>query len=226
MKILKHALLSLSLVALFASPAFAQKNIKEGQITFDISYNDLPDEMKGFESMLPKEMNMFFNKDFVRVEMPTGMGSSVTISNKESGEVSTLVDMMGSKYVMNLNQEEQKEMADEANPEVNIEYIDEEKEIAGYKCKKAQISVDENEMEVWYTEEIDVKGSISPNMPDSFEQLDGFPMEYSINTGQFTMVMSVAKVDKKGIDKKMFEIPAGYKEVTPEEFQKMFGGGM
>ena len=55
-------------------------------------------------------------------------------------------------------------------------------------------------------------------------KLTGFPLEYIINNGMFSMVFSALEV-KNEFDMNVFNIDTkGFKEMTMEEFQNAMGG--
>ncbi|MDU1906621.1 MAG: PNGase F N-terminal domain-containing protein [Dysgonomonas sp.] len=45
-----------------------------------------------------------------------------------------------------------------------LTFLDETEKIAGYNCKKAKTIINSNTLEIWYTTELGVKGSMQPNV--------------------------------------------------------------
>ncbi len=114
----------------------------------------------------------------------------------------------------------------EEAPKPVIEKTGDTKEIAGYKCKMATVSMtletgQEIETDVYYTDEI-----YSPAMDfnNEFEGIEGFPFEYIMDMGQMKMKFSVMKVKKGNVKKSDFILSDEYQEVTEEELKSMFGG--
>jgi GLPGLI family protein len=211
------------LIALSIIPAFAQKGF-EGTVKYKIEYEDLPEEMAGFEAMLPKEMAMKIKGNKSRTEQNTGMGTTVSISDGDNGTMVTLMDMMGSKVAIKMGEDElkkQKEVAKISTPK--IDYLDETKDIAGYACKKAEITPDgsDESVVVYYTNEIQ-----SPKVGEKYEGLKGFPMQYEMKNQGMTMIMTVTEVNKEKISKSEFTVPDEYEEMTMEEFQNNMGSQM
>ena len=206
-----------------ALPTLAQKKF-EGTIKFDLSYEDLPAEMAAMEAMLPDEMVTVIKGEKSRLEQSMGMGmSSVTITDMKKGSGVLLMDMMGKKVAMEMTKEELEKMdkkkASQKEPE--FKYVDGAKEIAGYKCKKAIVSIEgAGEMELYYTEELPAGAS------KQFEGLKGFPLEYTISQGPMKINVSASSVKQEKVNAKLFEIPDGYDKMTFEEFQKSMGGMM
>jgi GLPGLI family protein len=192
----------------------------EGQIKYKIAYKDLPAEMAQFESMLPSEATTTMKGDLFKMEQAMGMGGKqVTImDNKEQSGV-LLMDMMGKKSAIVMTPDKRKEL-EGTEEDVEITYLSEAKSIAGYNCKKALLKTKGAEgttMEVYYTE--DLKGI----KHHQTKGLKGFPLQYSVNSGMFTVVMTAEKVTKGKVSDDEFSIPPGYESITFEQFQKSMG---
>lgn len=206
-----------------ALPTLAQKKF-EGTIKFDLTYEDLPAEMAAMSAMLPDEMVTIIKGEKSRLEQSMGMGmSSVTITDMKKGSGIVLMDMMGQKIAMEMTKEELEKMdkkkSSQKKPE--FKYVDGAKEIAGYKCKKAIVSLDgAGEMELYYTEELPSGAS------KQYEGLKGFPLEYTIAQGPMKIKVTAKSVKQEPVNNNLFEIPSGYDKMTFEEFQKSMGGMM
>jgi len=207
----------------------AQKNAPfEGTITYTISFegSGLPPEamamLNGAESVT------YIKGDKRRTDMNMAIQSTSAIMDTKSKQIVTLMDMMGQKYLIRMNEADLKK--EEANaPQTSIKYLDETKMIAGYKCKKAEVTLKgkdgkEEVVNVYYTEEIPTS-----DLKSAYKGLKGFPMEYTINQGGIKMSFTTKSVSKEAVADSKFEIPKeGYKETTMDEFQKemmKMGGG-
>jgi GLPGLI family protein len=201
----------------------AQKSF-EGTINYGLSYEDLPAEMAAMEAMLPDEMTIQIKGQQSRMEQSLGMGmSQVTITDMKKGSGVLLMDMMGKKMAMELSKEELEKMdkKKKTQKEPEFKYVDGTKEIAGYNCKKAIVSVEgAAEFEIYYTEELP-KGASK-----TYEGLKGFPLQYTIAQGPMKIKVTAEKVKQEKLDKSLFDIPDGYDKMTFEEFQKEMGGMM
>lgn len=213
--------LSFILALFMSSMLFAQDF--EGTIKYEISYEDLTEEMKAHASMLPDGFQIEVDKEMSKVTQPSPMGGNptVAISNQKTGESLTLMDVMGQKLALKISGEEKKEMEEKSEGDVDIKYIDgDEKEIAGYNCKKAILETkDGSEITIYYTEDL-------PNIDvsDQASGIKGFPMEITTVTDMFTTITRVTTIEEGKVDKIKMEVPEGYNEVSMEEFKKMFGG--
>lgn len=207
--------ISLIIALAMSTMVFAQKDF-EGEITYDIQYEDLSAQMEAYKSMLPSKSNVFVKGNLSKVVTPNGMGGeTMIISDAENGETLTLINQMGNKIATKSNS---KELEKEA--EVEVEYLDETKEILGYKCNKALVTnKDGNEIEVFYTEELNhIKFSTNAM------KVKGFPMQIIIGAEQFTMIQTVEKIDENKVKKFSLDVPSDYKLMTQEEIMKMQSG--
>lgn len=216
---MKKTILALSLSVLCVIKVNAQnKPGFEGIVTYTISFegSGLPQEaltmFKGSETVV------YIKADKHRVDMLMPMQStSFIVDNKNKNSV-TLMDIMGKKFLIRMNEADIKKEQD-ASPEITIRYTGETKLIAGYQCKKAEIIVKggkENAINVFYTEELPTN-DIKP----VYKGLKGFPLEYSANQGGMEMKFTAKSISKIAVADSKFEIPKqGYTETTIEELQK------
>ncbi len=196
-----------------------------GVITYKITYPGTEVDAS-MAAMMPKMAVLTIKEHMSKFEINMGqMGSQVQIFDGDANTATTVMNMMGQKlyYVETIE-----DVDVEADEKVSIDVKDETKEIAGYECTKAVVTVNEGGEEmlftIYYTEEI---GSSSMNMDSPyFKDIPGAMLEFEINTGGGTMKMEAINVDKKKVADSEFEVPEGYEEKTEEEFNQMFGGGM
>lgn len=219
----KNLTLSLLIPAFFMlfSLQAADKEFK-GVITYKISIqgSGITDEMK---TMMPKTMIMTIKGNKSRTEMVMGMGKTISISNADDKSSITLIDMMGQKIAIQSSYEDiMAEM--EKSPEVNVKVTGETKDICGYTCKKAILTVEEEDMEiiVFFTDELGTKDLNFDN--PQFKDINGVMLEFEMPNDQFTMQFVATAVEKKNVDDSMFTIPDGYQIKSKDEMRGMFGG--
>jgi len=208
--------LILTITFLFSSVFLIAQDF-EGTISYEMVYENLSPQIKPMAGMLPKSSSVDVKGELSKTTTPNAMGGEINvIINSTTGETLTLMNLMGQKYATKMTPEDVKE---EDKPK--IEYTEDTKEILGYVCKKA-IATDQdgNEIEVYYTEEIDVKVSSSIN------GVKGFPMQVIISQDMFTMTQTVTEIKKGKVKKIKMEVPSDFELKTIEELQKMGSGGM
>ncbi|MDF2438006.1 MAG: hypothetical protein K0Q95_2382 [Bacteroidota bacterium] len=209
------------LVACSTVYSFAQKAVPfEGTVTYGISFegSGLPPEaltmLNGAESVT------YIKGDKRRTDLNMAIQSTTSLMDTKSKQIITLMDIMGQKYMIKMNEADIKKEEAKA-PETSIKYIDEKKMIAGYNCKKAEVTVKSKEgkedvMNVYYTEEIPTS-----DLKAAYKGLKGFPMEFAMNQGGLKMTFTTKSVSKDPVPDSKFDVPTdGYKETTMEDFQK------
>ena len=196
----------------------AQKSLTEGKILFDISVTgeDMDPQMK---AMMPTESTVYIKSGKSRTELSMAMGmSSASIYDSKTGQITALTDFMGNKTYMTMDAS--KENAKEGKP--TVEQTSETKTIAGYVCKKAVVkSTNGSTMVVYHTDKINAGMAELAGAKD----LGGYPMEYTVDQMGFKMTFTARSVTAEKVSDDQFKVPAGYKFVTQEELQKMYGGG-
>lgn len=209
--IILFAILFLTQISLFAQGNF------EGKIVYQISYKDLPAEMKNYEAMLPKEMTIQLKGNKSRVEQNQMMGRNVVVSDMDRKNGFMEMEMGGQKLRMNISTEEFDQQESKIE---NIEYVNETRNIAGYPCKKAIIKDDGGNlvMTLFYTEKIKNRAQ------KQFIGLKGFPLEYSMTQNGINMLMTASVVSEESISDGIFEKSEGFQDISQADLQKMMGG--
>ncbi len=212
------------ITVLFISSAIAGKPF-EGIITYKISYPD----SKFSESqmaMFPKMCTVSIKGNKSRKDLEIGSMKTVEITDYIEKSSTTLVNMMGQKYAIKQTSTDiEKESAKEPVP--TIELSSETKLVAGYTCKKALVTVNNDGVktiyEIYYTNEL---GSKIANFDSPlYKDIDGVLLEFRINNHDVNMKFTTTSVEKKSLSAKDFEIPSDYTLTTPDEWKSKFGGG-
>lgn len=206
---------------LLSAIALVAQNNKsfEGTIIYSISVDG---------NNFPKEIQMMFNgaesHTYIkgnkrRMDINMSMQNTSTIINAETKTAVTLMDLMGQKYLIRSAQEDIKK-EEAAMPEIKYNYTNETKTIAGYKCKKVEVSMKVNGKDetysIYVTEEIPYT-----DYKNTYKGLKGFPLEYVINQSGMEMTFSAKSVTVGNVSDSKFDIPStGYTEFTFDEFQK------
>lgn len=215
--------LSLILVLLLSGlSSFSQKKFSEGTIVFDMDIQSDAEDM--MSSMMPKEMVIRIKGTKSRTELEMGMmGSTIVLTDNKDNSTVTLMDIMGRKFAMKIDEKTAEEQRNKL-PQYTIQETTETKDIAGYKCKKATLT-DKNTKEVvtlYYTEQIPYIGN---NMNNQFKGIKGFPMEYATNMNGVSMKIKVRSVTGENISDDLFTVSKEYKYVTQQELMNEFMGG-
>lgn len=220
------ALVTASVCYTSCNSASSSSSNFEGVVAYEIKAGaGLPPEV----TTMLQTMNL---KTFVKgtssrtEESMAGNSNIVIADSKKPDDRIMLIFMLGHKYA--LRPSDSMKRLEAANIP-KIEYIDSAnatKQIAGYSCKKARLTMNMPKegtvtSEVYYTTDLpyaDPQGQ--------FKGLKGMPMEYSMSMGGMNITISAKTVDKKTLSDSLFTIPSDYKEVTIEELQKQLASSM
>ncbi|MBX2816792.1 MAG: hypothetical protein KTR24_12365 [Saprospiraceae bacterium] len=223
------------LLGLFWMTSNAQ--VQEGHLKMEITDVQVEkEEMQQMTQMMQgSTQDIYFTqeKQKVVIGMMSGMLSIQVYQDFGEDSFETYMDMMGNKIktVMNADElKEQNKQAAELMGDAQVVYDkSDKKNIIGYDCHKATMKFEANgsamELVLYVTDEIKVPQAYIQNL--SHVQLDGTPMEMTIDVGGLMKMTYTAKELTKAIPDNFFVKPAGdYKTMTMEELQKMgLGGG-
>jgi hypothetical protein len=225
---MKKALLICSIllfgVIFITSKAISGKPF-EGVITMKITYPDT----KYSESQLamaPKAFTISIKGSKARTDMQMSGMNTITITDYDEKTSISLINMMGQKYAIKQTTAEiDKENA--AAGTATVELSDETKVIAGYTCKKAVVTVNDDGLkstyEVYYSNELGTKVANFNN--PIYKDIDGALLEFSMKTQMGSMKFTATAIEKKSLPAKDFEIPSDYTLTTQDELKSKFGGG-
>jgi GLPGLI family protein len=206
-------------LAIVSTQFYAQTNT--GSVTYDMTMPD-NEEMAAMGTNIIK---ISFNEKSTatQMDMMGGMISVKTISIDKNNPKDTrmLMDMMGKKYEVTGEAEGfgNSDVASLKDAE-SVSYDKKAtKEILGYKCYKALVTMNGGTINTFYiTEAIAVQSS-----PTDKFKLTGFPLEIEVNSPNGKVLLVATAVDKAPTES-CFIIPEGYKKVTQEELQQELGG--
>jgi len=205
------------------SPDKKEKKFK-GIITYDITYSG--DIDAATLAQQPKDMIVKILGNKSRQEYA---GASV-INDGDAKTTIVLLDVAGNKYALRSTKEDIEKKLQES-PAPTIKYIDgETKIVAGFTCKKAELTeIDQDTEEevvttIFYTEAF---GSEIMNYGGQFHGLKGWPLEYEMTVADITIKYTARSVNRKGkVAVTDFLIPEDYKVTSREKLMEIFTGGM
>jgi len=192
-------------------------NGKEGIIHFELTYLD-GENSNPIITFLPNTMTYTFKKQktIQKVEGWGGVFKMIGISDCKNDSVIALMKILGDKFLYKCK------LGDDSfgyNPltGIQIKYIDGEKTIAGYKCKKALGITDDKEYELYYTEEIKIEDA---NWNTPFKDVKGVLMQYEISMFGIRTSIIANKVEHIKIENSEFDIPEGYTCVEKKKIEE------
>lgn len=196
------------------------ESMNQGTIEYNISYPDIPEDSYLLD-LMPKKMETRFHMGSFRSDIVAGMGLFKTsiICEKGKSDLTHSVKMLNKKFASSLNLEQLKDF----NPEfqsISITPLEEEKEIAGFMCSSANVTVEGDsswEFKVYYTTEIKLENA---NMHTPFKEIDGVLMQYDILSYDTHMRFTAQKVSTEEIQPSDIALEEGYEQVSPPELKK------
>lgn len=194
--------------------------LKEGVITYNISYESDNPQIAQMASQMGASMKLYSKGKKTRIEMSGMMvGTNIVIGDYNSKEAFVLVDhpMVGKKY--------KKIASDKFDKVVNptnikdvqtLKKTDEHQDILGYDCVKYEISSADGKYELWIADEIK---SLVPMFNGKITgvalltKMDGF-----VQGMQIKSEIKATAIDKVSVDDSKFDmtIPEGYSELEQE----------
>lgn len=192
-----------------------------GVVTYGIAYEG--EELDATTlAQLPTEIVVSINGMKSRSEQSSPFYTMASISNFQDGSTIILFDYMGMKVAVNQSKEEiEAGQAESEYVDPIISFVDETKIIAGYSCKKAEVTQGEDIIGVYYTDEIALPAGFNDN--SGFKGINGMLMQYSIVQGEIVMIITVKEISKTKPKAGLFLIPDDYEVKTMEEFGGMLG---
>lgn len=224
---MKSVLFTASLIIFFVFQScnitFFQKGIKEGTIHYDITYF-VSDNENPLIALLPTTMTIKFknNSSCGQIEGWMGIFKSSYISNFEKKTNSSLLKVMDKKYNFEVKFGEPSFGFDDI-PGLKIIPTSDVKVIAGYKCKRAKITIEGAKLDtfsIYYTKDILIN---NPNWNNPFKSIDGVLMEFQASMRNIRMKCVASKVEGLKVPDSEFQVPAGYKTVNREDMEKVIG---
>lgn len=198
----------------------AQKKFR-GVINFSMSYGGTIDAAAAAQQPKSVIVTVYDNLTKSTINFGPVQIDQITDGNAKTNTV--LLDMMGEKkYFTQTTAEIEEKAKDKPKPEIKL--LDETKVIAGYTCKKAEITLKNEDDEattivVYYTDEL---GGEELNYGSQFQGIKGMPMEYVITSSEGGIVTTTAtEVKKTKVKETDFLIPSDYVELTKEEKEEM-----
>ncbi|MFH1121476.1 MAG: hypothetical protein V1775_16785 [Bacteroidota bacterium] len=210
--------------ALISGTSYAQKpgSPFKGVINYKVSYPDSKMDATQ-QAMLPQTMKVSLNGNKARIDINMASISQVILLDSDLKTTTVLLDMMGQKVAMKPNKKSEKPDAKE--PVLTM--TSETKEIAGFLCKKAEISFGDEKSKatpvtVFFTDAI---GNNKIFYDNEYRTLPGIPMEFQYKMQGMNMLLTASSVEKGRVSGSEFDVPSDYKEMTPEQLRELFGGG-
>lgn len=197
-----------------------KSDIKEGEIHFDISYNN---DVTGFQrEVMPKHLIVSFKNDRFFFDITSFIGNSgiMFLSNPEKNIYDIYCGILSSRYYYAAKKNELMPGFSSMQGMI-LNKTSKTKYICGYlcNCMEAIFPSDKNRIfEIWYTKDIDIK---NPNNGTPFHSIDGVVMSFFFIMGETEIFFVANNVYRKNIDDKIFDRRKNYIPVNREYIDQM-----
>lgn len=190
---------------------------KEGVIHYELIYLD-GENSSPIITFLPNDMTYAFKagKTIQKVEGWGGVFKMTGISNSKTDSVIALMKILGEKKKYKCRIGEDSFGYAPLN-NLKYEYLNEEKNIAGYKCKKVIAHHENIDYDLYYTDEISIQ---NPNWNTPYKEINGVLMEYQISMFGIKTKITAKEVEFKEVKDSEFKIPEDYKSVNQNEIKE------
>jgi hypothetical protein len=190
--------------------------VTEGTITYTLSFPEY-DPNGLMANMLPEKTTLSFSNGFQVAELSAGMGVFKTsmVANNEEKELDYHLSVMSKKMVASLHPRDLYLFNSDCEP-VTILYSDQVDTLLGYPCKKATAlyaGIDQPEIEIWYTEAIDVPDA---NWFGPFSEVPGVLLRYELVQYGMRMRLNATEVRPGPVDTSKFATRQDFQRVSPE----------
>ncbi len=198
--------------------------ISEGKISYNIDLSGSEMGMLEKQLLQMAKLNISFKEAMMKTEFDLGMMATTVVVDGSAKSGLMLISAMGNKTAAKMTADDLQKQ-EKAKGTYTVEYSDETKEIAGYKCKKATLKMENGaNLTLYYSEEIQ---PAKMNSDFTFSELKGFPLEMQMDMQGMKFNMIASSVDGTALPADNFSmaIPEGYTETTMAQFGAGLGGG-
>jgi GLPGLI family protein len=198
---------------------FAQKKISELTLVYDAKVITGNAEPKMADAFDGATTTIYLKGNLSRSEMISALFSSTTIHDAKTGTAVVLREVSGQKLLIRMSNKDWMEKNDRYEG-ITFTNAGETKQIAGYKCLKAEAKMnDGSSFTVYYTPDIVPENK---EYDYQFKNLNGLPLEYELTQRNLTIRYTVSKINLNPVPASKFDIPtSGYREMTFDESKKM-----
>lgn len=191
--------------------------LSEGKIVYKLDLGKTEMDFLQKQLFESAKLTIAFKDALMKTEFDMTMVGTTIIADANTKTGLMLMSIMGNKTAARMTA---KEFEEKDKGKYTVEYLDETKEIAGYKCKKAVIKLENGgSLSLFYTDDIQ---PAKLNTDFTYEGVNGFPLEMQVDMNGMVITMMASKVDGSPLPADYFnmQIPEGYTETDINSFGK------
>jgi hypothetical protein len=197
--------------------------ISEGKISYNIDLSGSEMGMLEKQLLQMAKLNISFKDAMMKTEFDLGMMATTIVVDGNAKAGLMLISAMGNKTAAKMSAADLQKQ-EQAKGTYTVEYSDDTKEIAGYKCKKATLKMERGtNLTLYYSEDIQ---PAKMNTDFTYSEIKGFPLEMQMDMNGMKFNMVATKVDGTPLSADYFSmaIPEGYTETSMAQFGAPAGG--
>ncbi len=199
----------------FFTQLFGQKKLTEATITYDIVINTNSKSPQAADLLDGATSIIYLKGNSSRAEMISPLGTQSTIIDGKTGNVTVLKDYGDQKYMIKMTPDNWKQ-SNKKYEGITFTYLDEYKNIDGYKCQKAIGKLnDKTSFTVYFTKDLE---PINKDFQYLNKNLPGLAMQYEATIGKMMVTYTVSSINFNPVPASKFDLPkSGYRSMTYEE---------
>jgi len=216
---MKNTFALTAMLSLSALIVTAQKKISELTLVYDTKVTTGNTEPRMADAFDGATTTIYLKGNLSRSEMVSALFSSTTIHDSKAGTAVVLREVSGQKLLIRMSDSDWQKK-NERYEGITFKNTGEKKDVAGYKCIKAEATMnDGSSFYVYYTLDIVPENK---EYDYHFRNLNGLPLEYELTQKKLTIRYTISKINMNPVPASKFDIPVGgYREMTYDESKKM-----
>jgi len=198
----------------------------EGVIEYDIKYLQ-SEKDNPIISLLPKKLIYKFKKDKIMQKVEGWMGVFLMggVAKNEENYKAGFMKILSEKYVFETTLDGESIGYDDYG-KIYINPIDSYKVIAGFKCKAAEVYINDSlkpSFLIFFTKDLKIK---NPNLYNPYSSLKYVLLEFQMSFQKIPMKLTATSVKFEKVNDEEFEVPDGYRKVSLEKMQEVINNLM
>lgn len=187
--------------------AMAQKVISEGSIVYKVTVVSGKTE-PGADVFDGATQTVWMKASQVRTDFQTALRLQSTFYDGKDASAVILKESGKEKYMIQLSPAQWLAYNKKYNG-IQYQYLPDTKQVAGYNCKKATVTVKGSLMTVYYTPDL---LPFTKGYDYQFKDVPGTVLEYEVKTGNIVVNYKASDVQMGPVNASRFDLPkAGYK---------------
>jgi len=194
--------------------------LASGRIDYKITYLNNNLDNKTLE-ILPKHMNLFFNEKQAinNIEGFMGFYKLDAITNFHSRKCSTMLKVFDKNYLFTGKRDEMMCCFDSMDG-MEIRETTETKDIAGFKCQKAEVFLPSTRQtfNIYFTGDISLR---HPNATNPYFKIEGVLMEFELNLLDLKMRFTAEKFQPLAETSEIINLPKNIRTISRDQMTEI-----